>query len=154
MEKVRGFEIAKGFEEKGINLPERKTRCSAAYDIEAAEDVVVPSFKKGMKPTLVATGLKAYMQDDEVLYLYAKSSGFPKKGIVLSNCVGVIDGDYYENETNDGHIMFSIINLKDEDLHIKKGDSIGQAMFSKYLVADDDNATGVRKDGFGSTSEK
>ena len=107
-----------------------------------------------MKPTLVATGLKAYMQDDEVLYLYAKSSGFPKKGIVLSNCVGVIDGDYYENETNDGHIMFSIINLKDEDLHIKKGDSIGQAMFSKYLVADDDNATGVRKGGFGSTSEK
>ena len=154
MEKVRGFEIAKGFEEKGINLPERKTRCSAAYDIEAAEDVVVPSFKKGMTPTLVATGLKAYMQDDEVLYLYAKSSGFPKKGIVLSNCVGVIDGDYYENETNDGHIMFSIINLKDEDLHIKKGDSIGQAMFSKYLVADDDNATGVRKGGFGSTSEK
>ena len=154
MEKVRGFEIAKVFEEKGINLPERKTRCSAAYDIEAAEDVVVPSFKKGMKPTLVATGLKAYMQDDEVLYLYAKSSGFPKKGIVLSNCVGVIDGDYYENETNDGHIMFSIINLKDEDLHIKKGDSIGQAMFSKYLVADDDNATGVRKGGFGSTSEK
>ena len=154
MEKVRGFEIAKGFEEKEINLPERKTRCSAAYDIEAAEDVVVPSFKKGMKPTLVATGLKAYMQDDEVLYLYAKSSGFPKKGIVLSNCVGVIDGDYYENETNDGHIMFSIINLKDEDLHIKKGDSIGQAMFSKYLVADDDNATGIRKGGFGSTSEK
>ena len=25
---------------------------------------------------------------------------------------------------------------------------------AKYLVADDDNATGVRKGGFGSTSEK
>ena len=154
MEKLRKFEIAKGFEDKGINLPIRKTKYSAGYDIEAAEDVIIPSFKKGSNPTLVKTGLKAYMQDDEVLYLYAKSSGFPKKGIVLSNCVGVIDGDYYENETNDGHIMFSIINLKDEDLHIKKGDSIGQAMFSKYLVADDDNATGVRKGGFGSTSEK
>ena len=94
MEKVRGFEIAKGFEGKGINLPERKTKNSAAYDIEAAEDVVIPSFKKGMKPTLVATGLKAYMQEDEVLYLYAKSSGFPKKGIMLSNNVGIIDGDY------------------------------------------------------------
>ena len=98
MEKVRGFEIAKGFEGKGINLPERKTKNSAAYDIEAAEDIVIPSFKKGMKPTLVATGLKAYMQEDEVLYLYAKSSGFPKKGIMLSNNVGIIDGDYYENE--------------------------------------------------------
>lgn len=154
MKKIRGFEIAKGFENKGINLPERKTKCSAAYDIEAAEDVVVPSFKKGMKPTLVATGLKAYMQEDEVLYLMAKSSGFPKKGIVLSNCIGVIDGDYYENESNDGHIMFSLINLKEKDLVIKKGDSIGQAMFTKYLVVDEDNATGVRKGGFGSTSKE
>ena len=151
MEKLRGFEIAKGFENKGINLPERKTKYSAAYDIEAAEDIVVPSFKKGMKPVLVPTGLKAYMQEDEVLYLMAKSSGFSKKGIILSNCVGVVDGDYYGNESNDGHIMFSMINLKDEDLYIKKGDAIGQALFSKYLVTDNDVTEGIRKGGFGST---
>lgn len=153
MERLRGFEVAKGFEGKGINLPERKTRCSAAYDIEAAEDTVVPSFKKGMKATLVSTGLKAYMQEDEVLYLFAKSSGFGKKGIMLSNSVAVIDGDYYGNEDNDGHIMFSLINLKEEDLYIKKGDAIGQALFSKYLKADNDEATGERKGGFGSTSK-
>ena len=47
MEKVRGFEIAKGFEDKGINLPERKTKYSAGYDVECAEDVIIPSFKKG-----------------------------------------------------------------------------------------------------------
>ena len=29
MEKLRGFEIAKGFENAGINLPVRKTKCSA-----------------------------------------------------------------------------------------------------------------------------
>ena len=153
MEKIRGFEIAKGFENMGINLPERKTRCSAAYDIESAVDIVIPSFKKGMKATLVKTGLKAYMQEDEVLYLFAKSSGFGKKGIMLSNAVGVIDGDYYENEDNDGHIMFSIINMKDEDMVIKKGDAIGQAMFSKYLKVDNDNSTEIRKGGFGSTSK-
>lgn len=153
MKKIRGFEVAKGFENKGINIPERKTKFSAAYDIEAAEDVIIPSFKKGMKATLVSTGLKAYMQEDEVLYLYAKSSGFGKKGIMLSNSVGVIDGDYYENEDNDGHIMFSIINLKDEDLHIKKGDAIGQAMFGKYLKADNDETIAIRKGGFGSTSK-
>ena len=153
MEKIRGFEIAKGFENMGINLPERKTRCSAAYDIESAEDIVIPSFKKGMKATLVKTGLKAYMQEDEVLYLFAKSSGFGKKGIMLSNAVGVIDGDYYENEDNDGHIMFSIINMKDEDMVIKKGDAIGQAMFSKYLKVDNDNSTEIRIGGFGSTSK-
>ena len=53
MEKVRGFEIAKGFEDKNINLPERKTKYSAAYDLEAAEDTVIPAFKMGMKPTLI-----------------------------------------------------------------------------------------------------
>ena len=57
MKKIRGFEIAKGFEDKGINLPERKTKFSAGYDIEAAEDVIIPSFKKGMKPTIIKTGL-------------------------------------------------------------------------------------------------
>ena len=59
MEKIRKFEVAKGFEDKGINLPVRKTKYSAGYDIEAAEDVIVPSFKKGMNPTLVKTGIKA-----------------------------------------------------------------------------------------------
>ena len=62
MERKRGFEVAKGFEDKGVNLPVRKTKCSAAYDIEAVEDVVVPSFKKGMKATLVGTGLKIIMK--------------------------------------------------------------------------------------------
>ena len=30
MERVRGFEVAKGFEDKGINLPIRKTKYSAS----------------------------------------------------------------------------------------------------------------------------
>ena len=55
MEKIRGFEVAKGFEDKGINIPVRKTKNSAGYDIEAAEDVMVPAFKAGMKPTLISS---------------------------------------------------------------------------------------------------
>lgn len=39
MAKVRGFEIAKGFEDKGINLPIRKTKIFSRYDVEAAEDL-------------------------------------------------------------------------------------------------------------------
>ena len=34
MEKVRGFEIAKGFEDKGINLPIRKTNSGMTYEKE------------------------------------------------------------------------------------------------------------------------
>ena len=43
MEKIRGFEIVKGFENQGINLPIRKTKCSAGYDVEAAEKIVAGS---------------------------------------------------------------------------------------------------------------
>ena len=56
MNKKRGFEIAKGFENAGINLPVRKTKYSAGYDVEAAEDTIIPAFKRGQKPTLVKTG--------------------------------------------------------------------------------------------------
>ena len=153
MEKLRGFEIAKGFEDKNINLPIRKTKYSAGYDIEAAEDVVIPSFKKGINPTLIKTGLKAYMQDDEMLLLYNRSSNPKKKGLILANSVGVIDKDYYGNTDNDGHIMFAFYNIKEEDIEIKKGEVIGQGIFQKYLITDDDNAKGERMGGFGSTNK-
>ena len=45
-------------------------------------------------------------------------------------------------------------NVKDVDVEIKKGDCIGQGIFEKYLVADDDIAEGERKGGFGSTTNK
>lgn len=153
MEKLRGFEIAKGFEDANINLPVRKTKYSAGYDIEAAEDCIIPSFKKGMKPTLVKTGLKVYMQPDEVVYLFNRSSNPGKKGLIMANSVGVIDCDYYGNPDNDGHFMFAFFNIKDEDIEIKKGDCIGQAVFQKFLTADNDIAQGERVGGFGSTNK-
>lgn len=153
MEKVRGFEIAKGFEDKQINLPVRKTKYSAGYDIEAAEDTVIPSFKKGMAPTLIKTGIKAYMQDDEFLALYNRSSNPKKKGLILANSVGIIDKDYYENPDNDGHIMFAFYNIKEEDVVIKKGEAIGQGIFQKFFAIDNDSAEGERVGGFGSTSK-
>ena len=153
MEKVRGFEIAKGFEDKNINLPERKTKYSAAYDLEAAEDTVIPAFNMGMKPTLIKTGLKAYMMPDEVLIIVPRSSGPKKQGILFPHSMGVIDKDYYGNEDNDGHIFVQCINIKDEDVIIKKGEAVAQAIFQKYLMIDGDNAEGIRKGGFGSTSK-
>lgn len=152
MERKRGFEIAKGFENKSINLPKRSTKNSAGYDIEAAEDCTIPSFKLGQKPTLVKTGIKAYMESDEVLILANRSSNPGKKGLILANSIGVIDSDYYGNPDNDGHIMFAFYNIKEEDIEIKKGERIGQGIFQKYLTVDNDNAEGERAGGFGSTN--
>ena len=107
--------------------------------------------KKGINPTLVKTGIKVYMPDDEVVLLYNRSSNPKKKGLIMANSVGVIDKDYYGNQDNDGHIMFAFYNIKEEDIEIKKGEAIGQALFQKYLITDDDKAEGKRMGGFGST---
>ena len=153
-EKIRGFEVAKGFENKGINLPIRKTKYSAGYDVEAAEDVIIPKFIAGQKPTLIKTGLKAYCPEDEFFILANRSSNPGKKGLVLANGIGIIDSDYYNNEDNDGHFMYAYYNFFDHDVEIKKGDVIGQAIFMKYLTVDNDNASGKRTGGFGSTNKK
>ncbi len=153
MEKVRGFEVAKGFENMEVNLPVRKTKYSAGYDVEAVEDTVIPAFTPGAKPTLVKTGIKAYMPEDEYLMIANRSSNPGKKGLILANGIGIIDRDYYENPDNDGHIMFAFYNIKAEDITIKKGDAIGQAIFQKYFIADGDNSTEERTGGFGSTSK-
>ena len=58
MEKVRKFEVAKGFEDKGINLPVRKTKYSAGYDIEAAEDVIVLKVEPGSYVSVIALFLQ------------------------------------------------------------------------------------------------
>ncbi len=153
MERLRGFEVAKGFENKEINMPVRKTKYSAGYDIEAAEDCVIPAFKAGQKPTLVKTGLKAYMQEDEYLMLCNRSSNPFKKGLILANSIGIVDADYYGNPDNDGAFMYAFYNMFDHDVEIKKGDVIGQAIFKKYEVLDGDVAEGERVGGFGSTSK-
>lgn len=155
MTKIRGFEICTAFEDKGINLPERSTKNSAGYDIEAAEDSIVPSIWNSAekKPTFIKTGIKAYMAEDEVLYLYNRSSNPGKKGLVMANSVGVVDSDYYNNPDNEGHIMFAFYNFFPEDTVIKKGDRIGQGVFAKFLKADDDSANADRTGGFGSTDK-
>ena len=153
MERLRGFEVAKGWEDKNINMPVRKTARSAGYDVEAAEDITIPVFEPGCKPTLVHTGLKAYCQDDEWFMLANRSSNPGKKKLVLANGIGIIDADYYGNPDNDGEFMFAYYNIGSEPLEVKKGDVIGQVVFQKFLSVDNDNATGERLGGFGSTSK-
>lgn len=156
---LRGFKICKGYEDKNINLPKRQTKHSVGYDIEAAEDTLIPSLfrlaseKKELinKPTLVKTGIKAYFEPDEVMYLFNRSSGPSKRGVVLANSVGVFECDYYSNPSNDGEILVSLYNFTNEDIVIQKGERIAQAVFQKFLITDDDNAEGSRLGGFGST---
>ena len=145
--KIRGFELVEKYKNETDLLPVRETTHAAGYDLKAAETItILPGEIK-----LVPTGLKAYMQDGEVLYLYDRSSGAKKLGIVLVNSVGVIDGDYYNNPGNEGLMYGQFINITDKPVTIEKGTRMAQAVFAPFLVSDGDTANGERVGGFGST---
>lgn len=132
-----------------IKLPERSTKYSAGYDFFAIEDIVISA----KTTTLVMTGVKCELAKDTVLILANRSSNPIKKHLVLLNGIGVIDADYYGNESNDGEIGFMFYNISDEDVLIKKGDKLGQGLILSFLKTDDDEQTSatVRIGGFGST---
>jgi dUTP pyrophosphatase len=148
--KNRGFEVAKNFLDQGIMIPKRATAYSAGYDLQAGEDVVV----KPQEVVLVKTGLKAYMQENEVLKIYIRSSMAVKRHAMLANQVGIIDRDYYNNPENDGHIMIPIINFGKDELFIKKGEKIAQGVFEVFLLADHDEIIDEKRvGGFGSSNK-
>nr|DAW14785.1 MAG TPA: deoxyuridine 5'-triphosphate nucleotidohydrolase [Caudoviricetes sp.] len=143
----RGFERVTGY--KYINLPKRKTKQSAGYDIESAIDAVItPGETK-----LIPTGIKAYMKPYEWLGIYVRSSLAVKYGIILANSVAVIDSDYYNNQDNEGHILIALRNTSKAVYNIRKGDRIAQGIFHQYYKVDDDSADGDRTGGIGSTGK-
>ena len=79
------------------------------------------------------TGIKAAMEEDEVLYLYNHKDNPGKMGLVLADGVGMVDSDYYNNSDNDGEIAFAFYNFFPWDVMIQSGTRIGQGVFAKYL---------------------
>ncbi|EAG4116763.1 TPA: dUTPase, partial [Listeria monocytogenes] len=72
--KVRGFEVvneaSRKFPEQTISLPIRGDKGSAGYDFFSNETVtIVPGEKH-----IFWTDIKSYMQEDEVLNIYVRSS--------------------------------------------------------------------------------
>lgn len=143
----RGFEKVSGYEY--VNFPKRKTKQSAGYDIESAVNVVInPGETK-----LIPTGIKVYMDENEWLGIYIRSSIAVKYGIVLANSVAVIDSDYYNNPDNEGHIMIALMNTSEMPYTVKKGDRIAQGIFHQYYKVDNDSADDDRIGGIGSTGK-
>ncbi|HHX51852.1 MAG TPA: dUTP diphosphatase [Clostridia bacterium] len=146
----RRFAVVTAYEHRDINLPRRKTRWSAGYDLESAINTRVGPGET----VLVPTGLKAYMEQDEVLQVYIRSSLSIKSGLRLANGTGIIDADYVDNPENEGHIQLAIWNSSQQEVTIKKGQAVAQGIFLKYLVTNDDEAGGWRTGGFGSTDHE
>ena len=130
------------------NVPKRGTKFSAGYDFESLFDYVI----KPGEIKKIPTGIKASMNDSEVLLLVVRSSMGFKYNVRLVNQVGVIDKDYYNNESNEGHIFVKLQNEGDKDYEVKKGDKIMQGIFVNYLTVDEEENVERERTGSSSTT--
>ena len=133
-------------------LPAYQSDMAAGADLYAALDA--PLTLAPMDRALVPTGIAAQPdRDDCVLVIAARSGLAVKKGVTLSNGIGVVDVDYR------GEICVGLVNLGKDTVTIEPGDRIAQLLVMPVLRAvfteadcldDTDRGTG----GFGHTGTK
>ena len=148
-----------------IKLPKRATTGSAGYDFFSPLDYFKLKPGESIK---IPTGIKCEINNHWVLQIFPRSGLGFKYRCQLDNTVGIIDSDYFYSD-NEGHIFIKITNdtkVKYDDyiadigkmprkkIEIKRGEGFAQGIFLPYGLTVDDNCTGVRNGGFGSTDKK
>ncbi|MBQ4515191.1 MAG: dUTP diphosphatase [Clostridia bacterium] len=124
-----GFQVKIKYVNDMAKKPFYATEGAAGMDLSAAisEPVILKKGNRVLIPTGIAIALPSA---ESVAYIYARSGLGIKKGICLSNGVGVIDSDYR------GEICVGLINLGDEDYTIEPGERIAQMVFAPVLKAE------------------
>ena len=133
-----------------LKPPKRATKGSAGYDFFAPF-----AFELSAGQTIsFPTGFSVEMDDDKVLLLFPRSGLGFKYRLQLDNTIGVIDADYYGNETNGGHIGAKLTNDSKSKRKVKVhcGEAYMQGVFVQFFKTDDDDTDGERHGGFGSTT--
>lgn len=132
-----------------IPAPRFATAGAAAMDLCACVDEPV-RLASGQR-ALIPTGIAIALPDaDHVALVFARSGLGIKKGVCLSNGVGVIDSDYR------GQIGVGLVNLSDEDYTVQPGDRIAQLMVTPVVrptlsFVEELDETERGRGGFGST---
>ena len=148
---MRYFEVVKDEFRKNtgkIKLPTRASKHSAGYDFYSPVDAII----QPNETVMIWTDVKAHMYYDNALLIIPRSS-MGKHPVMIANTVGLIDSDYYGNESTDGNIGFRLLNLGTTPYEIKAGDRIGQGIFIKYGTIKDDDTIETRTGGFGSSNK-
>ena len=131
-------------------LPKRATKYSAGYDFFAISDITI----KPKEIVKIPTGYKANFEPSEDLLLMMRSGLGFKYNLRFTNQIGLIESDYYNNESNEGHMWVSVQNEGNQTVTIKKNTAYCQGVFINFLTTDDDNVTDIRKGGLGSTDRR
>lgn len=133
--------------DQNFPLPEYKTDGAAAFDLYSRESVAIPAKSLARLPSnLIIETPSGY-----VLQLSARSSLAQKKGLMLANGVGVIDGDFC-GPTDE--ILISVYNFTDYETVVEAGERIAQGMFLKVergVFEESAEMQNNSRGGFGST---
>lgn len=131
-----------------LKLPRRATAGSAGYDFYSPLEI---SLKPGAA-IKIPTGIRAWLRSDWVLSIYPRSGLGFKFRMQMNNTVGIVDSDYFDAE-NEGHIFIKVFNdgREGKTVDIAAGMAFAQGIFMEYGITEDDDATGERTGGFGST---
>lgn len=139
-------EIRKLYDE--IKLPKRATCGSAGYDFFAPFSMELD----GWTEITIPTGIRVHIKPGEFLMCAPRSGLGMKYYTRVANTLGIVDGDYYF-ANNEGHIFckMRVENQLPTPLTIGKGTAFMQGVFVKFDITDDDDSTGIRTGGMGST---
>lgn len=129
-------------------LPHRATAGSAGYDLCAATDAPL-TIEPGAR-AIFPTGLAAEIPAGLAGMIFTRSGLGIKKGIHVTNGVGVIDSDYR------GEICVGLHNLSAEPYTVQPGERIAQLILMPYFAPEIEEVTSLTgtergAGGFGST---
>jgi dUTP pyrophosphatase len=130
-----------------VSLPSYGTSEAAGFDLAAAHDLVISP----RQIVLVRTGLVIEVPTGYFLAIFARSSTPLKRGLIVSNGVGVIDPDY--SGPND-EVMIQVMNITDSDVTIGRGDRLAQGIVlpaPRIVWEEVSEIREVTRGGFGST---
>ena len=130
-----------------LPLPQYQTSGAVAFDLYAREDSEIGAGEtKAVPANVIVCAPEGYM-----FMIAARSSLAKKKGLMLSNSVGIIDRDYCGPE-DEVHVL--LYNFKNQPCQIKRGERLAQGIFVKIDKAEWDEVDEMdqpTRGGIGST---
>lgn len=115
---------------------------AACFDMFCRETVTIPPHQV----KAVAQNFALKVPDGYALLLFARSSTGLRKGLMLSNSVGVVDPFYSGDK--DENLAF-LLNFTDEPVTVEAGDRIVQGMIVKTEPVSWEEVESMNSDGHG-----
>lgn len=136
---------------EGAIIPKQATAGSAGYDFCACIDA--PQTIEPGERCVFPSGLAAEIPAGTAGFVFTRSGLGIKKGIHVTNGVGVIDSDYR------GEIRIGLHNLSAEPYTVQPGERIAQMIIMPYFAPVIEEVTSLTETdrgagGFGSTGTK